>query len=354
MDEIRLVTVPKIAHRLQELGKSVTDRLSELNVDSLVATEGTLKELKKLRADLNKELDDYEEQRKMVKNGILNPYNEFNTIYESEISEKYKKAIDVLKDKIAAVESRIKTDKRDAVKAYFDELCQAEKIDFIPFEKLGLDINLSTSEKAYKEKCSEYISKVIDDLNLIHTSEFEAETLTEYKKTLNVAQSITTVKTRKENERIEAERIRQQEINRRIREVLSSGLQYDEFGKVYFFDDEIFITETSMRDMTKEEFSKKLIECQEKIKAVRYAEFEKAKAELAETVAKEVDKKAQPKQPEMNFTALAVKPEPISAPVVKESVEEMVTASFKVTGTVAQLRALGQYMKSNQINYINI
>lgn len=336
-DEIKLVTKPKIVHRLQELGANVTKRLQDLNIESIVATEDSMKSLKELRADLNKELDGFEEQRKFVKEGVLNPYNEFEAVYKAEISEKYKGAITLLKDKIAIVETKIKDEKKANVKMYFDELCRAERIDFIPFEKLGFDINLSTSEKAYKEKCSEVISKTIDDLNLIKTTDFEAEILTEYKVSLNASQAITTVKTRKQKEAEEKARLKQIELNRRMAKVKSIGLIYDEFTKTFVYNDEIFITYSFINDSTSEEFTKKFIECEEKVK-----EVERAKSQAAET---------NTPQSEIKF---ASKPaEPITAPVVKEP-EETVTASFEVTGTMSQLQALGQYMRTNKITYKNI
>lgn len=333
---IELVKKPEIAHRLQELGANVTKRLEDLNLDKLVANEDTIKALKTLRADLNKELDTYEEQRKFVKNGVLNPYNEFETIYKTEISDKYAKAINTLKDKIALVENKVKTEKQDRVKAYFDELCQSEKIDFLKFESVGLEINLSTTEKAYKEKCNDFIKKVNDDLALIKTTDYEAEILVEYKQSLNVSSAISSVKTRKENEKIEAERLRQAELVKREREVISSEMVFDDFSKTYIYDDEIFITVAFLKESTKEEFTKKLIECQEKIKERKASE------------------KPEVKQSEMSF--FAPSGPAISAPTVKESTpaEELVTASFKVTGTMAQLKALGQYLRDNKINYQNI
>jgi hypothetical protein len=332
--EIKLVTVPKIVHKLKEVGFDVTKRIEELNLKNIVATEDTMKSLKDLRAELNKELAEFEEQRKFVKNGILSPYNEFNVIYETEISEKYKEAIDLLKDKIGSIELKIKDEKKTKVKDYYNELCLAEKIDFIPFEKIGMDINLSTTEKAYKEKCNEFVNKTIDDLNLIKTTEFEAEILTEYKSTLNISQAITTVKTRKANEAIEKERLLQIEINRRVAKIKSLGMLFDEMTKCYLYDDEIFIAETFIKNSTVEEFTKKFIEYDEKIK-----EIERAK--------NQIDSPEQAKgmvQPQIQF---------ISAPTIKEK-EDTVTASFEVTGTIAQLKALGQYMKSNNITYKNI
>ncbi len=328
-NEIQLVTKPKISHKLQELGANVTKRLQELDIRSLVATEDTMKFLKELRADLNKELAGFEDQRKFIKKEIMNPFDEFESIYKIEISEKYTSAINLLKDKIASVETKIKDEKKAKVKTYFDELCLSEKIDFLTFDRLNLDINLSTSEKAYKEKCNEIITRTLDDLNLIKTTEFEAEILTEYKSTLNASLSITTVKTRKEKEAEEKIRLRQIETNKRIVLVKSIGMIYDEIMKIYFYSDEIFITSTIIENSTREEFTNKVIECEEKIK---------------------LEKQKTGNQGNIDFIA---KPTIISAPKV-ETKEETVTASFEVTGTVSQLRALGQYMKDNNITYKNI
>ena len=47
---------------------------------------------------------------------------------------------------------------------------------------------------------------MVDDINLIKATEFEVEAMAEYKVGLNVSRAITTVKDRKERERIESER----------------------------------------------------------------------------------------------------------------------------------------------------
>jgi hypothetical protein len=328
--EIQLVQVPKIVHRLQEAGARVTERLKELGVESLVATEDTVKALKELRAELNKELTEFEAQRKWVKEGVLNPYNEFEAIYKAEISEKYKGAIDTLKTKIEAVENKVKAKKRDRVKLFFDELCTAEGLDFIPFDKVGLDINLSTSEKKYKDQCIEFVAKVQDDLNLIRTEEFQVEILAEYKKSLNAAQAITTVRDRKAAEKAEADRLKLAEELRRKKEVIDAGMGYDEFTKAYFYNDEVFLTESFISTASREEYSLRLAECVEKIRE---------------------DKVTNPQQGEMTFAAPVAAP--VTAPAAKKT-EELVKAQFEVTGTMAQLQALGQYMRDNNIKYKNI
>ncbi|MFW5753510.1 MAG: DUF1351 domain-containing protein, partial [Marinilabiliaceae bacterium] len=100
---IVLKQAPVIQHKLEEAGKQVTERIDSLNIDSLVATEETLKSLKDMRAQLNKELKEFEEQRKFVKQGVNKPYLEFESVYKEQISDKYTGAVDKLKEKIGSV-----------------------------------------------------------------------------------------------------------------------------------------------------------------------------------------------------------------------------------------------------------
>ena len=326
MNKIELVQIPIIEQNLIEVGKSVTERLSLLNIDGQVATVETVKALKEMRANLNKELSEFEDQRKYVKNGILSPYNDFEIIYKEEVSDKYKNALDTLKDKIAFVENAIKEEKRTSVAQYFKELCLSENIDFVTFESVALDINLSTSEKKYKEQCNEFISRIKDDLALIGTQEFKAEITVEYKLTLNASRAIKTVQDRKESERIEAERIRLVLINNRKVALKSLGLIFDEMTNAFVFNDSIFISVNDVENLSKEEFTTKYISIENDIKT----------ESSINVVGQPIEEK-----------------QVLQAPKVEEKIE-LVTASFSVTGTIAQLRALGAYMKQNNINYKNI
>ena len=181
---IELVQNPIIKQNLVETGKSVTKRLKDLNIDNQVATIDTVRSLKDLRIDLNKELADFEAQRKFIKESVLSPYNEFEALYKTEISEKYKSAIDTLKDKIAIVEDKIKEKQEKQISWHtsMNFACPKRKIEFLTFENVGLEINLSTTEKKYREQCDEYVQRVVDDLALIETQEFaKLKSLVEYK-----------------------------------------------------------------------------------------------------------------------------------------------------------------------------
>ncbi len=212
---IVLSQAPVIKHQLSIVGQQVDERINELNLDNLVATEDTIKSMKQLRADLNKEYKEFETQRKTVKELVFTPYNAMESEYKVQIAEKYKNATDILKTKIEKFENKVKSDREELLKEYFDELITSEKIDFITFAHTGIEVKLSISQKKYKEQILAFVEQIKDDLTLINTQEFKTEIFVEYKKDLNVSKAITTVSTRKEAERKERERLAELKLQRR-------------------------------------------------------------------------------------------------------------------------------------------
>ena len=197
MDKKGIIVVkqlPIIVEQLQEVKAEVTAKVEQAL--SLVCTEDTVKDVKKVRSDLNKELKDYEESRKAVKTAIMKPYNDFEEIYKDCISDTYKKADTELKGKIDSVENELKEQKKAEVKGYFDEYLTATGIDFVTFENANINVTLSASMKSLKEQAKAFVDKIVDDLNLIDTQEHKDEIMYEYKQSLNVSNAITTVANR--------------------------------------------------------------------------------------------------------------------------------------------------------------
>jgi len=373
-NEIVLKQLPIIVHKLQDAGKSVQKRIDSLELDKQVATEETVKSMKVLRAELNKEVKDFEEQRGYIKSEVNKPYLEFESIYKTEITDRYKKATDLLKNNIDTVEFKIKKEKENNIKEYFDELCVAECIDFVKFESLKIEVNLSTAEKKYKEQVYAFIEKVNDDLALIKATDFEAEIMTEYKLTLNASKAITTVKTRKESEAAEEAKIKAELIQNRKNALIKLGLNYVEITNAYEYNDDIFVSLSDVINRSKEEFIKIHAEVSAKIKSFVESQIvEDTSHNLTKEEFEEIDKHFQPEtievkgdlfevsktegiNPETGHSRI-VKPviaAPISAPKVEFVQEEIKTASFEVKATMSKLRLLGAWMKENGIEYKNI
>lgn len=335
MTEIKLIQSPIIEHDLVRVGQSVTERLEALNIEGQVVTEDTIQTLKKLRAELNKESKYWTDQIKAVDEIASKPIKEFKEVAKTEIVEKYKAADEVLKNKIGEFENNLKAEKKENILMYLAELCFAENIDFLTFDRLGIEVNLSTSEKAYKEKCFEFVSKVVDEINLIKTNQYEAEIMVEYKKTLNAAKAIKEIQDRKEAEKIEKERIQLQETQRRQRMVSGLSMVFRDMTKSYnhINSDAVFILNSDIENLSKDEFNK------------RYVELEAQSNALKQPI--EV-------KPIATNDPAPIYAEALKAPIVEQPKEPIVPAKFECFGTMAQLTALGQYMKQNNITYKNI
>lgn len=275
---IRVVQLPEIEEHLQSIKVAVTQKVNDAL--SLICTEDTVKSVKAVRADLNKDLKDFEERRKAVKKAIMSPYEQFEAVYKECISDTYKKADIELKAKIDSVENELKEAKRTEVEAYFEECSKSVGVDFVKLSDLNLNITLSASVKALKRQVKEYFDKVIQDLALIATLEHTTEILVEYRKTLDVSDAVLTV--------------------------------------------------------------------QERHKAI--AEQEKRNAEasiIAEKQAETVEK--------VEKAVRESATEEISAPEVEEAPPEgnepVYEATFRVTGTLAQLKALKKFLKDGGYQY---
>lgn len=333
---IKLVQKPVIQHKLVEVGKSVTKRINDLNLDKLVATDDTIQSLKQLRAELNKEFTEFENQRKTLKEAVANPYMEFENVYKTEITEKFKDAVNILKTKIGDFEEKVKKEKKANIEQYFKELCQVSKIDFLKFSDTGIDVNLSTSEKKYKEECNSFVERIADDIILIDSVDFPAETMTEYKSNgFNASKAITVINERKEAERLEAERIKQAEIRRRESMLRDITMVYHDMTHTFNWvkNDSVFIERKELENLSKEDFQKRYVELEATIKS----------ATRPEPVKEE--------EPPNKQEPVVLQSPKVVDPEVKE---KTVTAAFECVGTMKQLLALGQYMKTNGITYKNI
>lgn len=187
--------LPVIEQQLAQIKEQVTERVE--TVTSLVVTEDTVKTVKKARAELGAEFKSWEEKRKEVKKAVITPYEKFEEVYNDCISNSYKTADKLLKQRIDEVENELKAKKAAEVQSYFEEYLESKSIDFITYEQAGINVTLSASLKSLKEQAKAFIDRIESDLKLIETfTDLKAEILVEYKKSLNVSDAITGVKAR--------------------------------------------------------------------------------------------------------------------------------------------------------------
>lgn len=195
MDNLMKITQKAI---IEEQLKTISDEIQKRvdYAEKLVCTIDTIKDIKKQRTILRNQFNDLETQRKQVKAEFQAPYLRFEKVYKELISDKYKNADVQLKRKIDNVESELKLQKENNIREYFNEYCESEGIDFVKFEQIGLNINLSATEKSLREQVKSFIDKVKSDIELIQHEDNFAEIMIEYTKHLNVSRAIIEVKER--------------------------------------------------------------------------------------------------------------------------------------------------------------
>lgn len=207
--------------KIESVGQEVAERISDLNLENQIVTEDSISAVKKTRAELNKEFEVFEKQRKLIKEAVHAPYSEFEDKYKKFIAKHYNAADDTLKRKISNFEDQLKSDKENEVNEYFTELCQSKGIDFINISKLGLKITLSASLKSLKDQVNAFVEARAKDLetleNIPKSDEFKNEVLFEYKKSLDMPSALRLVQERHKATK-EAEFKKQAEVEAKAQE----------------------------------------------------------------------------------------------------------------------------------------
>lgn len=253
MSEIAVIKqLPVITEKIKEVGKELDERLEKLDLDNLVCDEESKKDIKNLKVELGKEFKEFENQRKEIKNKIMEPYEIFNKTYEEEIKIKYQIADRTLGDKINEVESELKHQKEVEVKEYFKELLESNNIDFIEFHQTNITITLTSTLKKLKEQVKEFVDNVVKELAIIETQDYKDEILIEYKKDLDLNKAVLDVVNRhkeldeleKEKELAKEKEMQDEKIIAKVDEVLNAPKELDEEFEVEYVETKFFVKGT--------------------------------------------------------------------------------------------------------------
>ncbi len=93
--------LPIIEERLRSISEEIQSRTKEAL--SLACTDTTVKEIKRVRAEMTKTFTELETARKLVKKEVLAPYEEFEKRYRAYITNIYTPADAELKRRIGEV-----------------------------------------------------------------------------------------------------------------------------------------------------------------------------------------------------------------------------------------------------------
>lgn len=180
---IRCTQPPIIAENLDSVRQNLETLLADIS--TLPQNDDSLKYIKQVRANLSKDFEQMETQRKAVKRQVMEPYDQAEQKYKQYISGPYKEADDRLKKWVDNYQGNLKQKCFDTLKAYFDELCQSQNIDFLSFAHCGVVVDMAMARQKEPRKAMDqiytYVMGVRSDLDTILKMEDAEEIMAEYR-----------------------------------------------------------------------------------------------------------------------------------------------------------------------------
>lgn len=202
---IRCTQPPIIAENLDSVRQNLEILLADIS--TLPQNDDSLKYVKQIRANLSKDFEQMETQRKAVKRQIMDPYYHAEEKYSKYISSPYKEADEYLKKWVDNYQGNLKQKCVDSLQEYFDELCQANGIDFLPFHRCGVVVDMAMARQKEPRKAMEQIYNCVmavrTDMDTILRMDNAEEIMAEYRNFPVLSSAVITVdKRKKEKERM--------------------------------------------------------------------------------------------------------------------------------------------------------
>lgn len=196
---LHCIQAPVISEDLEGVRRQMDLVLAE--VGQLPENDESLKRVKAIRADLSRQFEEMETQRKEVRRQVLQPYTRAEEKYKACIAEPYKAADRQLKEWVDNYQNGMKMACEARLREYFDSLCSAQGVDFLHFSQCGVTVDMAMARQKEPKKAMEaieaFVLRVRSDLDSILTLEDAAEVLAEYRDCLDLLDAILTVKNRK-------------------------------------------------------------------------------------------------------------------------------------------------------------
>lgn len=202
---IRCTQPPVIVENLDSVRQNLETLLADIS--TLPQDDDSLKYVKQIRANLAKDFERLETQRKAAKRQVMEPYDLAEQKYKQYISGPYKEADAQLKKWVDDYQNGMKQRCEDTLRAYFDELCQSQGIDFLPFHRCGVVVDMAMARQKEPRKAMEqiynFVMSVRQDMDTILKMDNAEEIMAEYRSFPVLSSAVITVdKRKKEKERM--------------------------------------------------------------------------------------------------------------------------------------------------------
>ena len=154
---MQITQLPVIVDQLQTIKPIIEAKALELQ--AMECTDETLQAVKAMRAELRKDLADYEARRKEIKAAVTAPYEAFESVYKECISGPLKAADEAAAAKIAEVEGGLKSACEERLRALFNECRECYSIPWVQFEQVGIEITLALARQKTPKKAAVQIGE---------------------------------------------------------------------------------------------------------------------------------------------------------------------------------------------------
>lgn len=193
---VEVTQLPVIENQLARVLPEIKQRCEI--AASLVVNEDNYKDMKKTRAELNKEYAEFKALIKNIKDVVMAPLNDFMNGICKEVDEAYTKGIAQLDGNIKDTENGLKDQKRVALMEYYDDYRKSLDLDerIADPRRSGIKVGLTGSLKSYKDQAKKYLDHLANDLKTIATLENCDEIMAEYVISLDMSNAIQIVKDR--------------------------------------------------------------------------------------------------------------------------------------------------------------
>lgn len=207
-DIIVVEQLPIIREQLHKLKARWEQKAAD--AEAMVCTEETIRSVKAFRAEMRKEFEEVEALRKQVKKSVLEPYEQFETVYKECVTNAFRPADNVCAAKILSVEADIKRRCEDGLRDYFAELCAVRHLDWLTYERAGIKVDMASAKAKtptrLRKQLSDFVTAVGDAVDRIMLLDNADEIMVEFKQSpdLDAGKAICTVQER--HRRVEEER----------------------------------------------------------------------------------------------------------------------------------------------------
>lgn len=157
-----------IESTIETIVAKVTADIAALNIDKMEVSEENKQKIKQTRSKLAKDLKMYEDERKKIKNFVLEPYNEFEQVYNKDLKKILNEAIAKLDKKKNEIEDGQLAAKIEYGEDYFAKKLVSNPIsEAADFDLVDVKMSINISNKKIREAIDAHFEKIESALLII-------------------------------------------------------------------------------------------------------------------------------------------------------------------------------------------